>query len=444
MPASPTSVIRFLQFVVAIVMMGGSLAGAPAMTEARQDDRGPDLAALILHSDDLNWLLDEMGMLFDDGYPYGLGYSTSHTAIEEAVANVDYAIGRGGFSLGQLDGEEATEILDDAGWVRSQDEFLVLPASEDKDDRRWSLGVAVTIEEFATEDGAELALRTFDNEEMLAEIALATNAERLDLPAAFDDTPAAMWRLETTRFAEVGTTEIVSMWVQVDNLVVSVALLHAPGYIAPDPELLVPLVELQLKRLEHAEHLYQPQLADCTPQLGGDQVVDQRASYTVLNGQAFPTQNMTFADLGEQQQEIDEQGIVDAFFVSQSVDETDVGVYDGTMWFAGRSRYFVDEAHAEEYLASTSTLLEEDGFTEIEEIANVPDLADGAVAYTYLGVDGYAAAVIYVQVGVETFQIRIGSTTEPQIDAVFDLAEEHVERISDGSCAENLPVPRGL
>jgi hypothetical protein len=153
---------------------------------------------------------------------------------------------------------------------------------------------------------------------------------------------------------------------------------------------------------------------------------------------------MTFADLDEQQQEIDEQGIVDAFFVSQSIDGTAEGVYDGTMWFAGRSRSFVDEDHAAEYLASIEAVLEGDGFTEIEAVADVPDLGDGAVAYTYLGADEYPAAVIYVQVGAEVFMIRLGSTTEAVPDAVFELAELQIERLESGTCDEPMPVPRGL
>jgi hypothetical protein len=442
MPALPTSVTRFLQFVVAIVMIGGSLAGAPAMTEARQDDREPDLAALILHSDDLNWLLEEMDLLHDDGWPFGMALSSDHTSVEEALAYEDYALGRGGFTLNLMGEEEAAGFLDEAGWERTVSEFLALPEPGTED--QWSIGVAVTIEEFTTDEGAAAALTAMDDEDVLAEIALATEATRLDVPSGFDDATAVMWEFDTTRLADSGMTEIVTLWVQVDTLVVSVALLHAPGYVAPDPELLVPLVELQLKRFEHAQYLYQPGLSLCAPQLGGDQVVDQRADYSVLNGQAFASVHNTYDDIAGTQQEIDDLGLVDVFTVSQSVDGTEVGVYDGTLWFAGRYRAFVDEDHAEEYLASAGTLLEEDGYTEIEEIADVPDLGDHAVAYTYLGVDGYAAAIIYMQVGAETFQIRIGSTTEPQIDAVFNLAEEQVERISDGNCAENLPVPSGL
>ena len=65
-------------------------------------------------------------------------------------------------------------------------------------------------------------------------IAVTPNVERLDLPPAFEDGVAAMWQLETTRYSlNYGVTEIASLWVQVDTLVVSVALLHGPAMSRP-------------------------------------------------------------------------------------------------------------------------------------------------------------------------------------------------------------------
>ncbi len=135
---------------------------------------------------------------------------------------------------------------------------------------------------------------------------------------------------------------------------------------------------------------------------------------------------------------------MDTYVVSQSIGDTAVGAYDGTLWFAGRTRVFVDDDHAAEFLAATGSLLEDDGYTGIEALADVPDLGDGAVAYTYLGTDEYAAAIVYVQVEDQVFSVRLGSTTEPVPDAVFDLAELQVERLVSGDCADPLPVPRGL
>ena len=218
----------------------------------------------------------------------------------------------------------------------------------------------------------------------------------------------------------------------------------APVIVAPDPELLVPLMELQLKRLEHAEHLYQPHLLACTPHLGGDQVADWRADYVVLNGQAFPNINDTFGDLAADQEEAEASGVVDTYVVSQNISESAVGADDGALWFAGRTRTFVDEDHAEEFLAATGSLLEDDGYTEIEALADVPDLGDGAVAYTYVGTEGNAAAIVYVQVGAQVVSLRLGSTTEAVPEVVVELAELQVERMTAGDCAEPLPVPQGL
>jgi hypothetical protein len=438
-----TCVIRALRVVLLLSVGVGAIAAPSIAAGQTRDDAPLDLAALVLHSDDLIWLLQEMGLLVDDGYPYGMLRSTSHTTIDEAVAAETYGMARGGFTLARMGEDEAADFLEETGWIRSHDELLVLPELEIED--AWSLGVAVTLEEFATADGAEAAMRTFDDEEMMANLTVTPTVERLDLPPGYDDGLAAMWKVDTTRYSlDFGVTETVSLWVQVDTLVVSVALLHGPGYIAPDPDLLVALMELQLKRLEHAEHLYQPYLAACAPHLGGVQVADWRADYAVLNGQAFPNLNDTFDDLAADQEEVHAWGVVDAFGVSQSVSETAVGAYDGELWFAGRTRAFVDQDHAAQFLAATGTVLEDDGYTELEELTDVPDLGDGAVAYTYVATDGYAASIVYVQVEAQVFMLRLGSTIEAVPDAVVDLAEEYLARVTEGDCTAPLSVPRGL
>ena len=62
---------------------------------------------------------------------------------------------RGGFTLYRMGENAAADFLEETGWLRAQDELLVLPDPQTEDS--WSLGVAVTIEEFATADGAEAA-----------------------------------------------------------------------------------------------------------------------------------------------------------------------------------------------------------------------------------------------------------------------------------------------
>ena len=375
--------------------------------------------------------------------PYGMLWSTSRTSVEEAVAAETYAMARGGFSLSRMGEDEAADFLEETGWLRAQDQQLALPDPREEDS--WSLAVAVTIEEFATAEGAEDGLRAFDDEEVLQDIAVTPTVERLDLPPEFEDDVAAMWKVDTTRYSDdFGVTEIVSLWVQVDTLVVSVALVHAPGFVAPDADLVVPLMELQLKRLEHAEQLYQPHLDACAPHLGGEQVMDWRADYIALNGQMFPTVGDTFDDLAEAQEEVDASGIVNSYVVSQSVGETEVGAYDGTLWFAGRTRTFVDEDHAADFLADTGAALEADGYTGIEELDDLPELGDAAAAYTYTGTDGNEAAIVYVQVEAQVFSVRLGSTTEPVPEAVLELAELQLERVGSGDCADALPVPQGL
>ncbi len=429
------------RILTVMALSTGVLAGPPVTTHARTD--APlDLAALILHSDDLDWLVEDLDLVNLEDYPYGMWISASHTTIKEAMMDDMYAPGRGSLNLTGPAGEAVATILEDADWIRTQGEFMVLP-EPGFEEEQISLGVGVTIEEFADEDGAEAAFDAFDEEELILSLTEHSEGSRLDAPSLTIDVPAVMWETSGRRWDAAGETQM--LWARLDNMIVSVAF-YSAGHGLPDNDVIATLLDLQLKRLVHAEHLHQPNTSACAPRFDDDQVLDKRSEYSVLNGQAFPwSEFISYEELADRQATIEAEGVVHSYFTSQRIDDTAVGAYDGTFWFAGRVWIFTDEASAEAYVENTGErLAEEPAFLNIEKIDELPNLGDGAVVYNYDGVDDFPASIITVQVGEMVFSIRLGSMIDYQPESVIELAEAQLDRLDDGACDDALEVPGSL
>ena len=427
--------------VMAFLVLAGVLAGPPPATVA-QSDPPLDLAALILHSDDLDWLIDEPGHPINDAYPYGMSFSTSFTTIDEAVRNSTYAEGRGGLTLGLMGEREATAMLEDAGWIRSHSALLDLP--EPGRDGYWSLGVAITIEEFENEDGAEEALAWFDDTDLLEELTISESATPIEPALEIDGATTRGWELVTHQYADGVDDHFTTLWAQVDNLVVSVALMNTYTYPAPDIDLLIPLVEQQLKRLELAEYLYQPGLSVCAPEFQDERTTDIRAEYQTLNGKTFALSAETFEDLDIAQAEIDEQGMVDSYVATQRIDDTAVGALDGEVWYRGQVRNLTSDDAAADYLAGVEEayLRDNPSYSDVEQIDDHPDLGDGTALFNHTASDGHAT-IILVQVDDQVFSIRLDAMTDYQPDIVIELAEAQLERMENGDC-DPLELPDAL
>jgi hypothetical protein len=415
--------------------------GALPVGGQAQEDSPFDLAALLLHSDDLDWLVEGKDIRGTaDDTPYGLQYSSGFTTLEDALDEEIYALGRGGFKWSEFGPDKAAGILGDAGWLRAFDAFFALPDSVSDD--RWTYGVAATIEEFETSQGAAEAFDAFGDEQTLRTLTVSTEVAG-GATGAFDGLPGSMWVLETNHWG--GRVGQISIWVQVDNLIVSVSLLNAEGNGVPNPALVEEVMKHQLKRLAYAEHLYQPGLSACAARLGGEGVFALRDEYTVLNGTTFAFFNDTFDDLDEVQVEVNADGIVDSYYVSQRIDGTRVGAFDGTMYFRSDHRSFVSDDDARAYLDTRGGVLEENPeYSEVEAIADIPELGDDARAYTYLGAEGFTATIVYVQLENQVLTVRLGSTTEMVLDSLIELTEAQIERMENGECDEPMELPGGL
>lgn len=433
--------------LVALVILASLLAGSVPVTVA-QSNPPLDLAALILHPDDLYWLVDEPSYPYNDSYPYGQFYSTSFTTIAEAVRNQTYAEGRGGLALDLMGERDATAMLEDADWVRAHTSLMQVPAPGQAG--LWVLGLAITIEEFETQTGAEQALAWFDNTDLLEELTISESAIPLEPALEIDGVNTRGWELVTHQYAEGDSSgpglNFTTLWAQVDTMVVSVTMMSTVPYTATYTDLLVPLVELQLKRLDLAEYLYQPGLESCAPEFQDDRTTDVLAEYEVLNGRTFAIFEDTFDDLEVAQAENQEQGIIDSYIINQSIDDTTVGAYNGprSMWFLSRIEIFTTDDAAEVYLAGiTETLEDSPNNTEVEQVDDHPALGDGTVLVNYIGKNDYAATIIFVQIDNQVVSMRLGSMTDHQPEIIIELAEAQLDRM-DGNCDDPLELPESL
>ena len=418
-------------------MFVGSLLAVPTAVRAQDDPL--DLAATIIHPDDLDWIVAEQelqGQL--DDAPYITDVSLHLTTVDEVLASPWYLWGRGGFLPSASGSVDLSDLLQESGWVRTMDAFMVRLANiEDS----WLTGVGVSIEEYESSEGAEQAFAAFNDEQTLAEIAQADDVDALDAPDLGAE--AAMWSIEST-FLGAPSIPVVSYWVRVENLVVSVSAFDASEITEPDPAVVERLMELQLKRLEHAEHLYQPNLTACAPRLAGDEVTTLSNDYVLLNGKAFGVWEDTYPVLAEDEATSADNGMVDRHRLRQRIANTDAGVTDGLLYYTVFTRAFVDDDHAADYIDTVDSVLEDEGRAELAELDDVPDLGDASRAFTYVGNSGSPSVTVYVQIGSLVFSVYLGPSTEPLSEPAYDLAAAYSDRLADGDCDAPLDAPTDL
>ena len=190
-------------------MFVGSLLAVPTAVRAQDDPL--DLAATIIHPDDLDWIVAEQelqGQL--DDAPYITDVSLHLTTVDEVLASPWYLWGRGGFLPSASGSVDLSDLLQESGWVRTMDAFMVRLANiEDS----WLTGVGVSIEEYESSEGAAQAFAAFNDEQTLAEIAQADDVDALDAPDLGAE--AAMWSIEST-FLGAPSIPVVSYWVRVE------------------------------------------------------------------------------------------------------------------------------------------------------------------------------------------------------------------------------------
>ena len=137
----------------------------PSRRRSGPQDDPLDLAATIIHPDDLDWIVAEQelqGQL--DDAPYITDVSLHLTTVDEVLASPWYLWGRGGFLPSASGSVDLSDLLQESGWVRTMDAFMVRLANiEDS----WLTGVGVSIEEYESSEGAEQAFAAFNDEQTL-------------------------------------------------------------------------------------------------------------------------------------------------------------------------------------------------------------------------------------------------------------------------------------
>lgn len=431
---------RNIRGVARVLCLVGILAGAgetipPASLEA-QETPG-DLPALLIHPDDLDWIVEEQelqGQLEDA--PYITDISLYFTTVDEVLASPYYLWGRGGFLPSAMDPDG--DLLEDAGWQRTVDAFMVRQSSMDG---MWITGIGVSVEEYETARGAGIAFEAFNDAGSLAEVALATDAQPLDAPDLGDE--ATMWALES-EYVGAPAIPVIALWVRVDTFIVSIAAYDASEISEPDPDVVIRMMELQLKRLEHARHLVQPHLSACAPRLAGENVRTLSDDYSLLNGTSFGGFDATYATIAEDAEMAARYGMVHRHRLRQEISGTESGVTDGNLYYTVYTRAFVDEDRAAGYMDDLDRVLEEEERDQAAELDDVPGMAEAARTFTYVGSSGSPSTVTYVQLGPMVYSVYLGPSSEPMPEAVHDLAAASLDRLDSGNCAVPIDVPEGL
>ncbi len=424
-------------FLAALV--ASCLVASPSARPSTAQDASIELAAVIMHSDDLDWIVDQQelqGQL--DNAPHITDVSLRFTTVEEVIASPYYARGRGGFLPAESDTVDLADLLDESEWVQTVDAFMVRQSSMEGS---WINGIGVSIEEYESPDGAALAFEAFNDPDPLAEVAQASDIEELDAPRLGDE--AAMWSFQSDHWGSP-SIPVITLWVLVDTYIVSISGVDASEITEPDPAVIERLMEFQLTRLEHAEHLYQPSLSTCAPRLAGDDVVTLNDDYVQLNGKAFGVWFDTYATMEETEALAADHGMVDRYRVRQRISGTEVGATDGLLYYTVVTRTFEDDDSAAAYIDDLEQVLEEEGREELSELDDVPTLGDAARTFTYVGGSGSLSTVTYVLVENVVFSVFLGPSNEPLADLTYDFADAYIERLDDGDCDEPLAVPRGV
>jgi hypothetical protein len=402
-------------------------------------DAPVDLAAVIMHTDDLDWIVEEQELQGQLGNaPHITDLSLNFTTVEEVIASPYYLHGRGGFLPSESGTVDLADLLEESEWIHTVDAFMVRQASLEGS---WINGIGVSIEEYESPDGAELAFEAFNDPEPLAAVAQAGDIEELDAPALGDE--AVMWSFQSDHWGSP-SIPVITLWVLVDNYVVSVSGVDASEITEPDPGAIEQLMEFQLTRLEYAEHLYQPDLSTCAPRLAGEDVATLSDDYVQLNGKAFGVWYDTYATMEETEASAAEYRMVDRYRVRQRTAGTDVGATDGLLYYTVFIRSFEDDDSAAAYVDDLEDVLEEEGREDLAELDDVPALGDATRAFTHVGSSGSPSTVTYVLVENVVFSVFLGSSIEPLPDLTYDLADAYLDRLDGGDCDEPLDPPPGL
>lgn len=399
----------------------------PVGSHAQQDNAAPiDIAAILISPSDL----EREGLA-----GYGLDYSQTFTAIDDALLAEPYAYSRGAIGLSTF--PSARELLRDAGWNRMREQLLGVP--EAVNPSLFAAAVASGIEEYASADGAAAAFDAMSEQRAL-ESMMVGSVETMDTTDSFGD-ESGMWRIRGAA-AEGTSTVSVTLWARVDNRIVGVSGAVFGGDAEPDTEMLESLMSRLLRRLDRAERTSAPGLSTQVLRLGGDQAVPIFDRYSIIDGEALARMEETEDELARREDEAADKGVLHEYYLSQRIADSPLRQGDDVhyrIWL----QVYEDESAAKTRLAGTEERLREAEYEDLDISNRALRVGDEAIAYSYILEEAHVST-ISVLVGDELMTVQISSTSEPVLDVLEELAEQQVACVEERSCVEPAPIPAAL
>ena len=422
--------LRALGVLIVLLALAGRLG--PAAADARRAEAPLDLAAMALTPADLEGL----GL---EGYGSDFGDLLTLQAEAEAIA-----------ATGDMSEAEATELLEDAGFVRSYSVRTALAQVQGGSGTYPTRGVFCHIYEFADEDGAE------DLFSFLAGV----DIEDVD---------------EVDGTETIGDESVMTRWAWTDSElgdpVASLDLSFRTGRVfgkvhvwdvARDDEDEEP-VEPEVNEIEVlANRLFERVEDGLDGDLGSGLsnrvlrlAVDSHSAnvnedrYMALDGQALRSYAESDEMLADDVEWVDDAQLVDVYTFEETI-PAGRKADEGDPYLLTRLFRFEDPNAAEEWLAGDgpfATLAAAPPVTEVEPRDEIEDLGDGtAVAYVeeeWHGstMTGYA---VFVLVDDTVAEVWLDSADGIELDTVVELAELQVECLEDGGCVEPMEAPDDL
>jgi hypothetical protein len=397
---------RLVRSTLAVLLLLVSLAPAASLNRAVARDAPIeiDLAAITLTTADL----EEAGL---EGY--GVGGSRVRNAERFAAYRF--------FSAGDSY-PETQEMLDDTGFVRSNEVWMFSP----QDDESISQTISSMVTLFEDADGAEEAFDILEDESN------DDTAEDID---GFDDVGD---RSEATYYVVEDSHDRLTASAIVDNLIVSVSIFDWFNEEV-DEELVAELFEVAIDRIEDGLDAETPALSNLVLRFG-DSIETTNDFYLLRNGEMSLLYGEEEADREWRIEYRENLGIIEHYQLIAGMVDFDSDISEPAIFQYVDIFRFEDEDAAEEWIDGREDAIDEGGFYESFEVES-SRLGDNAFFYEAVGLEGSLPAYSFavVQIGEIGIEFGFGGPFST-LDALESIAEEQVECIEDGGCFDFIPL----
>ncbi|MEA2523669.1 MAG: hypothetical protein QOF73_896 [Thermomicrobiales bacterium] len=343
-----------------------------------------------------------------------------------------------------VDVPDLQDRYDDAGLRRYYDHYVVLPSADDP--TYTAVQVQTFVEEYETPEGADAGLdiavedfsnepdlRVADNPPAVGERALLVSGE-----GVYEEAQEGYSWIQL-QFVS-GNLNLGVIWNNYWLLDTAGTPTAAPP--APDADEVAALAQTLLDRVDQARGATAPGLSNQVLRLSGDDVSQYYDEYRQLDGELIPFFNETPEGTADRQASY--LDAPDVYAVT-----SDAGAADSPVRYSSTLRRFSSAEDAQAFPAGFGDYLAQAlNVSTVEQLADAPTVGDSSVTYAYdftVGETTSRAIVVAATVGDVGFTVLLRGATQPDLDALADLAGAQVDCLDDaqGMC-EPIATPAGL